>query len=404
MERVDVAVVGAGTAGAAAALHCARRGLSVLCLEAGPLADAGARWCNGVPGWQFDAAGIARPLAPELRHDAPPVMHLVMGWGPERATFRGQDVLEVDMRLLVARLQAEAMAAGAELRGGVRVRGYADGVVRTDGDDVGARWVVDASGLHGAGLVPLPEVEAADLCTAAQQVHVIADRAGAEAWLAEQGAREHDAVCFSAVAGGYSIVNVRVSGDEVSVLTGSIPVDGVASGTQLLRDFLERHPWIGERVFGGARAIPICRPPRELHHGAVALVGDAACQVFAAHGSGIGAGMIAARMLAEALESGAGPAGYSAAWQRAWGGELAASDAFCRFSRSLDAVQLARMLRNGWLRPELTVPTLEQRPPAIGVRTVAALGAGALRDPLLAARLVPVLARMTALRVAHRIR
>ncbi|MFO7562449.1 MAG: FAD-dependent oxidoreductase [Enhygromyxa sp.] len=40
--RFDVAIIGAGTAGAGAAWQCARRGLRVVCLDARPLAEAGA--------------------------------------------------------------------------------------------------------------------------------------------------------------------------------------------------------------------------------------------------------------------------------------------------------------------------------------------------------------------------
>ena len=63
---VDVAIVGAGTAGAAAALLCARRGLRVLAIDRAPLERAGAHWINAVPTRLFDEAGIARPIAPEL--------------------------------------------------------------------------------------------------------------------------------------------------------------------------------------------------------------------------------------------------------------------------------------------------------------------------------------------------
>src|SRR5690554_2477992 len=107
--QVDVIIVGAGSTGAAAALLCAQRGLSTRCLERAALADAGACWVNGVPASAFDIAGIAPPAAPELRAQGVD-FHLFAGWGPERIVMRGLDLMEVDMRRLVTRLQAEAQA------------------------------------------------------------------------------------------------------------------------------------------------------------------------------------------------------------------------------------------------------------------------------------------------------
>ena len=112
--NVDVAVVGAGSAGAAAALDCARRGMSVVCLEAGPLEQAGACWINGIPGWMFDAAGIPRPTDDELVAN-PQAHHTFAGWGPERVTVPEAAFLQVDMRRLVTRLQRSAAEAGARL-------------------------------------------------------------------------------------------------------------------------------------------------------------------------------------------------------------------------------------------------------------------------------------------------
>ena len=59
---VDVVVVGAGTAGAAAAAFCAERGLKTICVERAPLDRAGAAWVNGVPAWAFSRAGLAQPV------------------------------------------------------------------------------------------------------------------------------------------------------------------------------------------------------------------------------------------------------------------------------------------------------------------------------------------------------
>ncbi|GEM_PF-3072987 len=151
----DVVVIGAGTAGAAAGLHCARQGLRTLVLDRGDLDTAGARWVNGVARAAFLEADVGVPEPPELRGEGEP-MHLVAGWdGPLMAV--DHDVLEVDMRLLGARLRAMAREAGAELRGGVAVRGWHDrdaGRLDTSAGPLEAQYVVDASGLKSVGLTP----------------------------------------------------------------------------------------------------------------------------------------------------------------------------------------------------------------------------------------------------------
>lgn len=76
--RADLAIVGAGTAGAAVAALGARAGLDVVCLERRALGDAGARWVNGVPAWCFQAAGLDLPADEELR--APDRPERVSAW------------------------------------------------------------------------------------------------------------------------------------------------------------------------------------------------------------------------------------------------------------------------------------------------------------------------------------
>ncbi len=391
---VIVGVIGLGTAGSAVAWQCARRGLRVIGLERGPLAEAGARWVNGVPRWAFVDSGVEVPTGPELRAAEGPYQ-LVAGWGPTRVRARG--ALEVDMRHLVARLQAGAREAGADLREGVRVLGVQGKVAETSEGPVTADVWVEAAGLGGPGLLGQPERAREDLCSAAQEVRSIADPAGARAFLAEQGADEGEPVCFTSVAGGYSIVNVRVHGEEVGLLTGSVPALGAPGGPKLLADFVARHPWIGERRFGGARAIPLHRPWDVIGRGDRALVGDAAGLVFSAHGSGVAMQLVSARWLAEALVDGRGCWGWNVEVQRRLGGTLAGSDLFRRFSASsVDAEVLARLIRRGVLSPATMADTMEQRPSRPGKRAMGRALVGLGREPDLARRLVPVLVRMRA--------
>lgn len=386
-----VGIVGLGTAGAAAAAACAARGLSVVGVERGSLASAGARWVNGVPRWMFAAGGIPEPVGEELRASESP-FHLVAGWGPTK--IRVQSALEVDMRHLVARLQARAREKGAELREGVVAERLAGRTLHTADGRIEADVWIDASGLSGARLLGQPPPDRAELCTAAQEVRRVRDRAGAAAFLAKWGAAEGEVVCFSGVAGGYSICSARVEGDEVGLLTGTIPAAGHVGGKQLLDRFVAEQPWIGELVFGGARAIPVRRAWEVVGFGDRAAIGDAAGQIYAAHGSGIGMQLAAAELLARALAEGRGAWGYNVDFQRAYGGRLAASDLFRRLSSSLSPDDVAALMQAGALSPATSSDAMEQRPIRPSVRALARAGLGLSRRPRLASRLLPTLVRM----------
>ena len=389
-----VAVVGLGTAGAAAARAIARAGIEVVGIDRGPLSAAGARWVNGVPRWTFASADLAPPQPPELR--APEGRFwLVAGHGPERVEIRSG--LEVDMRHLTARLHDDARAAGASLRGEVRCTGFDGERLRTDAGEVDADVFVDATGAAGLRMLGQPRFERGDLCAAAQHVHRIADRDGAQRFMEAWDLADGEVVCFTGVAGGYSIVNVRVEGDEVSLLTGSLPAAGHPSGIALYDRFRTEHRWIGDPVFGGARAIPVRRAWEVIGRGKVALIGDAAGQVFPAHGSGIGMQLLAAKILAEALADGSGPWGYNVAWQRAYGGLLCGSDLFRRFSAALAVDDVRALMRRGVLSAAMMSDAMAQRPVRPSPVALVRAAAGLVAMPATAARLVPVLSRSAAL-------
>jgi flavin-dependent dehydrogenase len=400
--RYDVVIVGAGTAGAGAAWQCARRGLRVVCIDARPLAEAGARWVNGVARWLLDAAEIPLPTGEELRGEDGP-FHLIAGWGPERVIMRGRGVLELDMRMLVARLQGMAADAGAELRGGVRVLALAGDHLATSDGPLHADVIVDASGLAGARLVATPTVAREHLCAAAQAVHAVVDHKAARAWFERHEVPEGEALCFTGIAGGYSIILVRLEGDELSILTGSIPAEGHPSGRALLDRFVAEHPWIGTERFGGSRAIPIRRPFDRLVHGRVALLGDSGSQVFSAHGSGIGIGLLAGRMLAEAIAGDGDLAGYERRFQREQGGVLAAYDVFRRYSQRLRTDELATLMRVGLLDAESSAAGASQRLPTLALPAARAKLQALTRAPQHALPLAQVGARMAAVNGLYRV-
>jgi len=393
--QADLAVVGAGTAGAALSAFAAEAGLKVVCLERRPRLEAGARWVNGVPSICFERARLARPEGDELRGDGH-AFHLVAGRGPRRIVLRGHGVLEVDMRLLVRRLQDLAERAGARILDGTRVLGFDRERLATTAGEVRARWFVDASGLAGARLLDQPRVDKHDICSAAQEVRRVNDLGAARGFFERHEVVPGDLLCFTGIAGGYSIINVRLEGDTVSLLTGSIPGDGYPSGNELIRQFTSEQTWIGEAVFGGSRAIPLRRPLDRIADERVALLGDAACQVFSAHGSGIGAGLVAARMLADALSRRGSLLAYAWEWQRKCGGTLAAYDVFRRFSQALSSDDIDRMMASGLLDERGARAGLRQELPTPDRTLVKSLLRGVRSERNLARRLAPVLAKTAA--------
>lgn len=393
--KPDVVVVGAGTAGAAVSWQLARRGVEVLCVDARPLERAGARWVNGVAAWGFDAAEVPRPEHPECLAEGVP-FHMVAGWGPERVCITDHDLMEVDMVRLVARLQAMAQEAGATLRGGVRVLDFDGEVLETSIGPLRAALFVDASGLNGARLLGADPVPRARLCTAAQHLRHVRDLQAARGFFAEHGVQPGETLCFTGVAGGYSILNLRLDGEHLAVLTGSVPAAGYRAAVKISEDFARAHPWVGEAFTGGARALPLRHPLSVIGRGRVAALGDAACQVHGAHGSGIAQGLIAGRVLAEAVADGGGPEAYNLRWQRRWGGPLASAAVFCRFSQTLETELVGALMASGALGPRLSRAVLTQRPPTHGIRDVPKAALGLMRSPGVARRLLPVLARMGA--------
>ncbi len=387
----DVAIVGLGTAGSALAFQCARVGLRVLGVDARAFDEAGARWVNGVPAWTFDAASIARPSGEE-RCAIGLDFHMVAGWGPSRTIVRAHDLVEVDMRHLQRRLRDEARARGAELREGVEVH---------DAETLDATYVVDAAGLAGPNLLGRPPLDPEELCVAAWEERRVDDLPAASAFFRGHGVEPGATLCFTSIAGGFSILNLRLHGDAIAVLAGSIPGLGHPSGPELLKDFVAEHDWVGARVFGGSRALPLAPPPVELVRGKVATIGDTARQIHAAHGSGVGQQLLAGRLLAEAIADD-DLAEYEHRWLRDYGGLLSGMSLFARFSTTLAPEDLERLMAAGALPEGITRRILTQRLPLLGPLELARATAGLAREPDLARRLLPVVAKIVALEAHHR--
>ncbi|NMB77335.1 MAG: FAD-binding protein [Myxococcales bacterium] len=420
----DVVVVGGGSAGAFAAACLARDGRRVALLEERARDQAGARWVNGVPAWMFEAAGVALPQGDE-RTFGPGPFSVLGPSGGFRVVLPENPLLFCDMRLLVRRLQDEAVAAGARLVDRCRASELsfeADRPValtahttdRRGGERAHtfrARLFVDASGLAGALRRHIPALQrfcptpvGDRLCQAQQEVRIISDRKGAARFMEESGCRPGETLSWTGIDGGFSVLTLTIdeATERAALLCGTVAGGQHRSPTEHLTAFVEKNRWLGERLFGGAGVIPLRRPFERIAAEGVALIGDAASMVFAAHGSGVGYGLLSGKTLAGAVRAHDDPGSLAAAWayqesfQREHGGTLAAADAFCRMTQSLSGAEVEGVIRAGMVSEGALRASLAHRVPTLRDVRLPTLGVGLLRAPALALRLAPHLGRMAA--------
>ena len=419
--EVDVAVLGAGTAGANAAGQLARRGRRVLLLERRAADAGGAQWHNGILDWQLTAAGV-EPSVPPERGPSASVVHLVGPDGAAGVTVHDSPVVRADMARRGRRLRSGARDAGVDL-----VDHVATVAVVLDGDRivaldvevappdrpkrhvrVDAALFVDASGRRGAlrrrspALAGwCPEVRGDELCTASDHHLRIADPDGAQRFLERHGALPGEGVTMVGHAGGFSTRAITVSPDldEASVLVGCLANGRYGTGPRLLDETRRAEPWLGPSISGGSGVIPLRRPYARFVAPGLALVGDAAAQVFPGHGSGIGMGLLAGTTLAEAVAGADDPGAedvlwrYQARFQHDHGGLLAAFDAFRRMSTALGTDGVRRMVGAGLLSEDMARGGLDQRWQVPDPAAVPAMAVRLVRQPGVAVRMLPLLAR-----------
>ncbi len=428
-DHVDAVVVGAGVAGLACALQLARRSRRVLLVDsADEPARAGASWVNGVERTLFAGLGLGRP--PEgVIVDEPPAFTM-QSPGGHRVRCAPVPTVGVDMRALQAWLLDRARSAGADVRHGVRVEGPALEGTRATGVNVtgaegartiGARLVVDAAGLAAPVRDRLPGhlfrepfcdeaargpwVADADLCLAHQEVRSIADPTAARRWLVEMGLLEGETLSHAGVSGGYSICNVHVdlSRGTAGFLSGS-KLDAPRSARRLILDLVERLGFIGERVFGGGRKLPLRRAFDLLVGDGWALLGDAGSQMFPSHGSGVATGMLAATLLADVADraltqgelSRAALWPYAVRWHRRRGAVCAANDVLRRLTETLSPEDVDTLVRDGLLGEAELAQSLACAPAALDPASLALRAPQLLRRlPWLLRRFLPGVVRAT---------
>lgn len=405
MHDFDVVVAGAGPAGSASAYMLAKKGLRVAMVEKGPLNRAGPSWDNAVPLRFFEIAGIDAP------HEVKTHPFVILEHnGTGRVVIEEAPAVAINMRAFVSQLHSLAASQGVECFD----RAKDLKVLMDNGRPIGvsfcgrsaeklhARLIVDATGFHGAIRRQVPELAKdcpppgpSDICLAASEVSEIADRSMAWHFLERQGVRPGDAFAWMGIWGGFSTlyIETNVNLTHVNIVTGTLEAASCGSGHSRLKEFRSQNPWIGKRIRGGAGPIPLRRPYSRLGVEGVALVGDAACQVFGVHASGIGYGLLAAHQLAETVTKYNDPGEVRAIWSyqssfhRGPGAILASVDAFRRMSQRMSYRQVQAMISEGLAGTTAAIRALGQEEPFANLDDTLRVIRASVKHPKLGAML-----------------
>lgn len=420
----DIAVLGAGPAGAASAFFLAQHGFRVALIEKRRFAQAGPSWVNGIYVQAFDALGLARPAGEEVEQTDFDMVFFSADMRDHRKV-EASGFTNVRMRPFVDRLHRQAFAAGVTgfdemhltdvVFAGERpvelqfAHGASGSEAHGNKSAIRAALFVDATGLHGALRRQIPQIHGihgehleTDLCTAMQENCRVSDKRGAAEFLRQHGVGPGTLMSILGTAGGYSTMTVHITSDlsEVGLLAGSIKDSQVLTGVQMLRKFKAEHSWVGEKIHGGGGTIPLRAPLEMLTAPGVAVVGNAANQVFSTHGSGVMPSIQSAKLLAEAVHGAADPGDadvlwrYSKTFQRDLGGMLASYNLFRKFTQSLTSEEIGKMFRYNLMTSQLAIAGIKQVMPSPSWESVQSLATVLVQDPVFAAKLGRALAAM----------
>lgn len=352
MEKFDVVVVGAGTAGCITAKTIAKAGVRVCLVERKRKEDVGKKVCGDAIGkHHFENLGLEKPKGKELERK-------IIGirvYSPNMKTWfdikgEGLHGYIVNRHMFGKRLLKEALDAGAEFREQTQVlepiieHCFLSGVLARDMQSreklkLFGNVVVDASGFSAVLRKKLPssigidnEIDMRDVEVCYREIRQ----------LKEEFQQELCEIYLNQTMApkGYSWIFPE-SDAKVNVGLGVAMMHNFPNPrSQLYAHVLSMPLFKGSRVLeGGAWYVPTRRPLYCMVGNGVLVVGDSACQANPIHGGGIGpsmmGGVLAGRTIIDALIRGdvtrEGLWAYNVEYIRSYGVKQATLDVFRSF-------------------------------------------------------------------------
>lgn len=296
MKQYDVAVIGAGPAGAMAAYWLLQAGLDVLILE--KTAFPREKTCGG---------GLTHRAYQEIPFNFEPVIHQAVTWGFVSANCRhigavyGQQPISYLIErssfdaLLLEKAAAQGTACVFNQRCLSLAQGDSDILITTDSNTYHSRYLVGADGVHSR---------------VAQQLGLLTNRQTSlayEARLAYPKDTNDPRLAsitfdFGSPSWGYAWIFPKQDHLNVGVFRGW---PGKMASKKDLMQFIDRHPSLSRTMITkiNAHPIPLGGKSKRLHHQRALLVGDAANLADPWLGEGLGYALASARMAAEEILS-----------------------------------------------------------------------------------------------------
>jgi geranylgeranyl reductase family protein len=322
LEKFDVIVVGAGTAGCLTAKTVAEAGLTVCLVERKPVEEIGEKICGDAVGrHHFENLGLKHPENTELEKEIPGIRV----YSPDLKTIftvKGERLhgYVINRRNFGQRLLKEAIDAGANLFESALCleptieKGFVNGVLLKHlktGKIIRlfSNIVVDATGISAVLRSKLPQemgipkkISRKDIEACYREIRQLKNE--------DQVPEMCEIYLNNQMAPGGYIWIFPKAGSKVNVglgvaMRGNFPnPKGLLYNHVLAKSMFENSLLLN----GGAWMVPTRRPLDNMVGNGIIIVGDAACQVSPIHGGGIGpsmmGGYLAGKTIVEALENG----------------------------------------------------------------------------------------------------